>query len=359
MKKIAYYITAHGYGHGARSCDILHALRHADANVPIIVKTDLPRQFLTGRLPESIEIRPGAFDTGMIQKDAIHHDLEASLEAVVELYANESELIEQEAAFLRDESVGVVVADIPAIPLAAAQKERIPDIACGNFGWDWIYSEYVQYDQRWQCYADKIRTVYQNTHLLLQQPLSEPMSAFPNRIKLALLAKSGTERKERIVELSGADSKKQWLLLSFYALSLDQAALDHFAMLKDVEVFCVEPLKWPGSCVHSLSPHDVSFSDILASMDVVVTKPGFGIISECIANDKPIVYSNRANFAEYEMLVGHIEQYCQNTLILNEELYAGRLERALGKIAKAPPPPKKMPRGGAGHAAKQILKRLK
>jgi hypothetical protein len=358
MKKIAYYITAHGYGHGTRSCDILNALRHADADVPLIVKTDLPRPFMTSRLPDSIEIRAGAFDTGMIQKDAIHLDLDASLEALARLYANETILIEQEAAFMRDESVGVVVSDIPAIPLAAAQRARVPDIACGNFGWDWIYADYVWHDQRWQMYADKIRKVYQNTHLLLQQPFSEPMAAFPNRVNLGLLAKPGTENKERIVELSAADPNKQWVLLAFYALNLDQTALDRLATLKDVEVFCVDPLEWPGSCVHSLSRRNVSFSDILASMDIVVSKPGFGIISECIANDKPIIYSNRANFAEYQMLLGHIEQYCQNTLIPNEELYAGRLERALGEIAKAPRPLKTVPRGGAEHAAREILKRL-
>ncbi len=50
MKPIAYYITAHGYGHGTRSCDVLRALHRLYPEQPVIVTTDLPRDFLNSRL---------------------------------------------------------------------------------------------------------------------------------------------------------------------------------------------------------------------------------------------------------------------------------------------------------------------
>ena len=51
MKKrhIAYYVTAHGYGHGVRSCDVLGALLTAHPSVKITVTTDLPETFLRSR----------------------------------------------------------------------------------------------------------------------------------------------------------------------------------------------------------------------------------------------------------------------------------------------------------------------
>ncbi len=121
MKKIAYYITAHGYGHGTRSCDILNALRSAAPDVPIMVKTDLPVDFMRNRIPETIGIRPGAFDIGLIQKDSIQVDLEASLETIQALYEHEEDLIRQEMEFIQKEDIGVIVADVPAIPLDAAR----------------------------------------------------------------------------------------------------------------------------------------------------------------------------------------------------------------------------------------------
>jgi L-arabinokinase len=359
MKKIAYYITAHGYGHGTRSCDIINALCAAAPDVPVVVKTDLPPAFMQSRLAHPVDLIAGAFDVGLIQKDSIQVDLDASLEAVEALYAREDDLIGQEAAFLRQEQVGVVVADLPAIPLAAAQQAGVCAIATGNFGWDWIYSDFIRYDTRWQRVVEKIRRVYEQTGLLLRQPFAESMAAFPHAIDLPLLAAPGSARRTWIAEHTGADPEKPWVLLSFTSLNLEAAALENLSRLDRYELFCVEPLEWPGSSVRCIRRSSAPFADILASVDVVVTKPGFGIVSECIANNKPIVYTDRRNFLEYPVLVEGIETYCRNVFIPGEALYAGDLTRALEAVASAPPPPENMPRGGAEKAAGLILQQLK
>jgi L-arabinokinase len=259
---------------------------------------------------------------------------------------------------MRRENIGVVVADIPAIPLAAAQQAGLPNIATSNFGWDWIYKEFGRQNSRWLPYIEKIKTVYEQTDLLLRQPFAESMEAFPNQIDLPLLAAPGQNRKKWIAELSGADPCKRWVLLSFTSLNLDQCALDQLAQLSDYELFSVEPLEWKDSSVHCITRTDVCFADIMASVDIVVTKPGFGILSECIANNKPIIYSDRKHFREYGVLVKSIEQYCRHVFIPNAELYAGQLERALSEIETAPEPPERMARGGAELAAREILNRL-
>ncbi|MEI6892677.1 MAG: hypothetical protein V5783_10950 [Pontiella sp.] len=358
MKKVAYYITAHGYGHGTRSCDVLNALRRADPELPIVVKTDLPLSFISSRLLENIDIRSGAFDLGLIQKDSIHVDLNASIESIARLYEREDELIAQEKKFLREEAVGVVVADIPAIPLAAAQAVGVPNIGCGNFGWNWIYSEFVDADARWQTYVDKFQAVYEKTDLLLRLPFSESMSSFPTRIDLPLLAQPGTHRRALLAKIHGADPLKTWVLLSFTTLDINVQALEKLSGLSEYEFFTVDPLKWPDSGIHSISRSLTSFADVMASIDLVITKPGFGIVSECIANDKPIIYSDRKHFLEYPILVDSIEQYCRHAFIPNAELYAGDFERALKDALRAPPPKEQIQRGGAERAAQEILKRL-
>ncbi len=358
MSKIAYYITAHGYGHGTRSCDVLNALRAAAPDVSIIVKTDLPSDFMRSRLSSGIDLREGAFDVGLIQKDSIHVDLDASIAAIEKVYDREDKLIAEEIAFMHEENIGVVVSDIPAIPLAAAQQAEIPNLACANFGWDWIYEEFIPHDPRWKIYVDKIRQVYEKTDLLLRQPFAEPMAAFPKTIDLTLMAKPGTLRRELIAETTGADPEKLWVLLSFTSLNLDSTALETISKMKEYEFFSVEPLKWPASAVHSISRDIVCFADILASSDMVITKPGFGIVSECIANQKPIIYSDRENFKEYPVLVESIERYCRQAFIPNAELYSGKFERALQEIETAGAPPEQMKDGGAELAARHILDRL-
>jgi L-arabinokinase len=359
MKTIAYYITAHGYGHGARSCNILSALRATAPDVRILVKTDLPARFMESRLPDSIEIRPGAFDVGLIQKDSIQADIEASLTALEHLYSREEELITGECDFLKQEHAGVVVSDIPAIPLAAAQRAGIPNIATSNFGWDWIYSEFAEKNPRWNFFVNTFRTVYTRTDLLLRQPFAEPMKAFSKQVDLPLLAGRGTACREKIAKATGADPEKEWILLSFTALNLNREALNRLSKLDAYELFTVEPLKWRNSNIHCLSHSLASFVDILESCDTVISKPGFGIVSECIAADKPLIYSDRENFLEYPILVDAIERYCRQAFIPNSDLYSGNIERALGEIRKSSPPPETIERGGAEKAADLILSHLK
>ena len=349
MPRIAYYITAHGYGHGTRSCDILNAISVTDPSISIVVKTDLPAAFMKSRLSPPLQQISGAFDLGLIQKDSIQVNLEASLDALEKLYRNEEELIAQEIDFIRRESVDLLVADIPALPLRAAQEAGIPSIATGNFGWDWIYSDFVHHDPRWETYVEKFRTAYQQTDLLLRQPFAEPMTAFPHQIDLPLLAKSGTPNRTHIAKETGADLCKKWVLLSFTTLNLKAKALQQITALNDYQFFSVEPLKWPNSAIHYIPRSTLPFSDILASVDLVITKPGFGIVSECIANNKPILYSDRENFLEYPILVDAIKRYCRNSFI----------KRALKNIERAPRPHEKMEQGGSERAAQEILNVLR
>ena len=360
MRPIAYYITAHGYGHGTRSCDVLRALHHLAPEQPVIVSTDLPRDFLDSRLKgcTNITFRTGAFDVGLVQKDSIHADLFQTLEKLETLYEQEEQLIAQERLFLQHEEVGLVVADIPAIPLAASQRSGIPNIAVGNFSWDWIYADYAKTDLHWEYFVEKFRTVYEQTDLLLRLPFAPPMEQFPKRKGVPLLASPGTPRRGEIVDMSHNDisTGKPWVLLSFTSLDLNVQALENIRAHDDYEFFCVEPLAYPMSCIHSIDRHKVSFADILASCDIVISKPGFGLVSECIVNNKPLIYSDRGEFAEYPYLVEGIEKYLKNVHIPSEQLYAGDFFQTLEKIKTAPEPTGFIKRSGAETIAEELLK---
>lgn len=361
-RPIAYYITAHGYGHGTRSCDVLRALHRLAPEQPVIVTTDLPRDFLDSRLKEctNITFRSGAFDVGLVQKDSIRADLFQTLEKLEALYEREEKLIAQERLFIQHENIGLVVADIPAIPLAAAQRSGIPNIAIGNFSWDWIYEAYAKTDFQWEYFVEKFRAVYEQTDLLLRLPFAPPMEQFPNRKDIPLLATPGTPIRERIANISLSDISKPWVLLSFTSLELDFQALENIRELSaDYEFFCVEPLHYEGSCIHSVSRNAVAFADILTSCDIVVSKPGFGLVSECIVNNKPLIYSDRSDFAEYPYLIEGIENYLKNVHIPSEQLYAGQLRCSLETIQTAREPKGFIKRSGAEMIAEELLQQCK
>lgn len=358
MKKrhaIAYYITAHGYGHGVRSTDILRALLDMYPGVDVTVVTDLPEDFLRSRLPgRGVAVRTGSFDVGMVQLDSIKVDLPATLRRVEELFGQRDTLVGQEHAFLKAGRFSAVVADIPSIPLEAAAKAGIPRLAVGNFAWDWIYEEFAGDDPRWNAPIAQIREGYAQADLLLRLPFSEDMTAFPKRFDLPLVASPGKACREKLAAVTGADPAKSWVLLSFTSLDWNDEALKRVERHQKYEFFTVKPLAWERSNIRPVDRHAFPFSDVIATCDMVVSKPGFGILSECAVNRKPLVYAERTDFREYAVLVQAVEKYLKHQHIPAERLYRGDIGPALDAIAKAPPPPRSIKAGGDQIAAGKI-----
>jgi hypothetical protein len=100
------------------------------------------------------------------------------------------------------------------------------------------------------------------------------------------------------------------------------------------------------------------YEDIVAAVDVVATKPGYGIIAECIANDTAMVYTPRGRFIEYEVLVAEMPRYLRCAWLSNEDLYRGKWKGALDGVMTLPPAPERPRVDGAAVVATTLLRAL-
>jgi len=358
MRKIAslvYYITAHGYGHGVRSCDIINALRRHDPELAISVVSDLPVDFLRSRIDLPLEnFRAGSFDVGMVQLDSIQVDVEATREKVFHLLARRKELIRAEESFLLERGARVVVSDIPAIPIEAARASGIPAVAVGNFAWDWIYEDFVSRDGCWQNAVDQFRDGYRQAALLLRLPFSEPMAAFPKREDVGLVASAGRDRRAELAAEYRIDPEKSWVLLSFTSLDWTPEVIRKIEELESYVFLTVMPLAWPGRNFRAINRHQFSFSDVIATADLVLSKPGYGILSECAVNDKTLVYAERENFREYPVLEAAVKKHLRHLHIPAADLYRGEIATYLDRARHVPPARVPMSSGGERTVAERI-----
>ncbi|MFH0952852.1 MAG: hypothetical protein V1873_00825 [Verrucomicrobiota bacterium] len=355
-KHIAYYVSAHGYGHGVRSSDIVRALRRDHPGIAVTLISELPQPFLRNRLgPAAVRLRAGAFDVGMVQLDSIRVDVPATLAAVQKLLARKEQIMEGETSFFRKEGISLVVADIPAVPLEAARRHGLPGLAVGNFAWDWIYDEFAVADPRWAPVVREFEHGYRQADLLLRLPFHEPMQAFPRKEDIPLVASPGRNRRSELARLTGAAPERKWVLLSFTSLDWDLRAVDNVEELTDYEFFTVKPLEWKRRNIHPVSRDDMPFSDVLASADAVISKPGFGLVSECVVNRKPLVHADRTDFREYPVLLEAVRKYLRQCPIPAEALYRGEVRGALDALWTQPEPKETVPSGGAEIAARRIV----
>ncbi len=357
-RPIAYYITAHGYGHGVRSCDIIRAFHRLYPSVPFVLVTDLPESFLRNRLADvPFTVRSAVFDVGMYQLDSVRVDVGRTLEEAAALSARREALVTDEMRYLRAQDVSLVVADIPSIPLEAAATVDIPCVAVGNFSWNWIYSAFINQDPRWGDVIRMFEEGYAQSDLLLRLPFAEEMKAFPRKCDIPVVAEPGTVRREDLAALTGAPPDRRWVLLSFSSLDWDEAALSRVEELDDYAFFTVRPLEWERKNIFPVDRERILFSDVMASVDIVVTKPGFGVLSECVVNRKPMVFVDRKDFLEYPVLERAVRRYLQHQHISAGKLYRGELKEALDRVLLKPMPADSPGMGGGALAARLLAER--
>jgi L-arabinokinase len=105
-----------------------------------------------------------------------------------------------------------------------------------------------------------------------------------------------------------------------------------------------------------LTAHGVRYEDLVAAADVVVSKPGYGIVSECIANDTALLYTSRGAFAEQDVFVAEMPHVLRCRELPLRDLLEGRWDPAITALLSQPAPPSSLPTHGAAIAAERILR---
>ena len=66
------------------------------------------------------------------------------------------------------------------------------------------------------------------------------------------------------------------------------------------------------------------YEDLVRAVDVIVTKPGYGIVADVLAHRVPMLYTDRGNFPEYPHLVQALNDYATAEFIPQDELLDGK-----------------------------------
>jgi hypothetical protein len=355
---LAAYVSGHGFGHCVRTATVLRQVRALDPGMRIAVVTAGPESVFRQALGPEFLFRAESADVGVVQKGALVIDAKGTF-AAWEVFERDRDVrIEREAAWLRGIGARVVLGDIPPLAFAVAARAGLPAVGMSNFSWDWIYRHLARYEPRLLQAAEAATRDYAGATRFLQLPFAGDLSVFPRREPIPLVARRPSVSREegrRRMDLGSAPA----VLLSFGGLGLPALDLAVFAGLRDFQ-FVIEPApKDPPANVRVVGPEELvrrrmTFLDLEAAVDVVVTKPGYGIVSDAIACRTRMVYTERGDFPEYPILVEEMVRWLPAQYVSNDDLLAGRLQPALeAALAKGFPEPPRM--DGAEVAARALL----
>ena len=343
---VAFYISGHGFGHASRQVEIINAFAARRPAAGILVRSTAAPWLLERTIACSFELRREPTDTGVVQIDSLHLDAAATIDAAREFYATLDARADTEARWLRERDVALVISDAPPLACAAAVRAGIPSVVVSNFTWDWIYQGYSEHLRSAPDLIAAMQGAYRAATAAWRLPLHGGFDTFASGslLDVPFVARHSSRPPEETRERLGLPLDRRLALPSFGGYGLP--GLD----LNTVEL----PDGW--EVVRGLRDAEVydaglSYQDLVSAVDVVVTKPGYGIVSECLANDTALVYTERGVFPEYDVFVREMPNYLRCVYLDNASVLSGRWTRAVEAAVGLPAPPAQADTDGADTVA--------
>jgi UDP:flavonoid glycosyltransferase YjiC (YdhE family) len=361
---VVFYISGHGFGHSIRQMEIINTLLTLAPQLRVVVRTNAAEWLFARTVRGRVTFDRGETDTGVVQIDSLRLDEHATMARAHEFYRGFDDLVRRESALLRAHGARFVVTDAPPLACAAAHAAGIPSVVCANFTWDWIYERYAN-DERARQVLAVIRNAYALATAGWRLPLHGGFETIPRVIDLPFVARcSQRDRTAAVIRQQLAlPAARPLALVSFGGYGLNELPIDRLDCTADWDIVLTSSQRIDGilpRAVHNvdedqLYARELRYEDLVKAVDVVITKPGYGIVSDCVANGTAMLYTSRGNFAEYDVMTRAMPEFLRCRFIEREEFEAGQWHLALTALAAAPAPPEQPRTDGASVAAGIIL----
>jgi hypothetical protein len=364
---VVFYISGHGFGHASREVEIINALGTARPDIRLVIRSAVSPGLLARTLTVPYELRPGPCDSGIVQSSSVTHDDEATVQAAIEYFGNWASHIDTEVNDLGVTRPAAIVADIPPVAFEVGERIGVPTIAISNFTWDWIYETHPGMTEAAPWVLPLIRNAYRKASLALELPFSGGFEVFPRRLSLPLVARHPTRTRRETRTHFGLPPDRPAVLLSFGGYGLPELDLREIDCLGGWTVVTTDRITPQGPPVPDGVVYVVErafigsgfrYEDLVAAVDVVLTKPGYGIVAECVATGTAMLYTSRGQFREYDVLVAGLQRFARSRFLPQADLFEGRWLEALEALRDRPAPAERMAADGADVAARVIARKV-
>ena len=329
-------LTGHGFGHLAQTAPVIRALRRRRPALRLSVRSALPRAVLADHLGGGFEhIEESADAGGMRMASPVDVLAADSAEAYRRLYADRGAETERLAALYATRSPGLVVANAPWLPLAAARRAGIAAMALCSLDWATVLDAYCGGLPGMTAVLDHLRECYALADPFIRPEPSRTDVDFIRSRAVGPIARLGRDRRRAIRRRL---APRAWRHLVLVGLGGIPTALP----LQDWP-------RLPGVMYVSGDAHaprrddwvtrealGERFVDLLASADAVIAKPGYGTFTEAACNGTRVLYSPRPDWPEEPLLSQWLERHVTAAALPRQRLWAGDFASELLQLLEMP-----------------------
>ncbi len=327
MPHIVVCITGHGYGHVAQTAPILNQLHISKSQFRLTVRSSVPVSHLRSRIHAPFAHLSSEGDIGMVMSSALDVIIRDSCEAYRELHAEWDARITAEANLLHELKADLVLSNVGYLPLAGAQRAGITNAALCSLNWYEIYRHYCGND----AIASQIKDCYARADAFLSPTPSMSMPYLPNLIEVGPIAHIGNDRRDELNRHLRLSRDEKLVLVSMGGIA-SRLPMEGWPRIDGVHWLVQADWNINHPDVVVLESLPLGFSDLLASCDAFLCKPGYGSFTEAVCSGKPVLYVPRPDWPESQALIEWLQRHGVCCEVSRQTLERGEISKELESL---------------------------
>lgn len=329
--RIAYYISAHGFGHAARSAPVLQTLSGFS---DLYIKTEIPADYFHLVGVTHVYIRQPV-DVGCVQKNFVEVDRTATLDAYRRFSGQREARLNAEVQWLEEQDIDLVVTDVPAWPLLAGRKAGIPALLLANFTWHDIYADFPEIRGQTDLLT-RLEEEYGAATLQILPQCHLDNGLVKNKEEVGLISLKGRDIRARLEEALDTDfTSRKVVFIYFGVFDASQVDWQRLESMSEYLFLTRDPLPHPSPAanLHILDDRFL-FPDLIASADVVLTKAGYSTIACALVHGKPVLSCSRDDFIEFTAMKRFLEEHRVGRIIDTATFFQGNWRADLEAVLR-------------------------
>ncbi|MDQ0162535.1 hypothetical protein [Aeribacillus alveayuensis] len=321
MKTIAYYISDYGFGHAARSVALIRQLLKMVKDVRVIICHSFALQFLRESLQgeNRIVFRTLETDIGyVLRKDSIEPDIEKLIVEYEKYLKKWSSLIEQERDYLQTNGIDFVISDISAFPFEAAYMLGIPSLGISNFTWHTAYQGLIADS----LLLEPLKEAYEKmTYFFSLAGSQEPDWGMQGTKQFGFFARNVDSNEVNRIRKFVNPTGDQFVVFFGLGMKIDIEQLERLPIWDSPNcTFIVSSnVQVQRPNVFSIPKDYIESQHYIAVADLIISKPGWGIVSEAGCACKPLLILDRQMMKEDQHTISYLkENHLCKTMTWNE-----------------------------------------
>lgn len=266
-------------------------------------------------------------DIGMVMASSREVDVDRSRTAYQNFHTDWDKRVADEAQLLRRLKADFIFSNVGYLPLAGAQLAGIANAALCSLNWADIYRHYCGENG----IVTQIQSCYANAEAFLRATPGMTMSDLSNLIPVAPIAAIGTNRRKEINRKLSLASTENLVLVSMGGIT-DRLPIESWPRIEGTKLLVQQNWRVQHPDAIVFETLQMSFSDLLASCDALICKPGYGSFVEAACSGTPMLYVNRPDWPESAALVAWLQQHGVCREVSRDSLEQGKIAETLAEI---------------------------